>query len=135
MDIQKYFNKGPVKWYAVGWNDMIWRISDTYVEGSMPFQTETYEDARERPNVIAETKELLTICHASKTQGNFELLFLKAILSPRLKAHYNYCEVMKGKILESYRRWPTSKIIKDAIKVLNIPETPEPVVKGVLQCV
>ena len=45
MDVQKYFNEGPVVWYAVLDGGEASQITDRFTACSIPFYTETYETA------------------------------------------------------------------------------------------
>ena len=129
MDVQKFFNKGRVIWYAVFSKKLLDRITDENVKGSIPFQTQTYEMAEDRPNVFAEIKEIFNIGDSCKKQGHIELSFLKIMLSPRVLQSDNFRKEFKIKVEEALVRWTDSKIVKDAQKMLNLPD---PVIKGVL---
>jgi len=133
MDIQKYFNTGPVIWYAVFNGNMLERISDVNVEGSFPFQTQTYENAEDTPNAIAEIKSLFGLSmfnNFSGKQGFIELVFLKIMLSPNILRAEKFHKEFKIKVQEALDKLQHSKIIKDAPKVL---EMNQPVIRGVLQ--
>ena len=131
MDIQKYFNKGPITRYAVFSRKILQRITDENVEGSIPFETQTYEMAEDTPNSVAEIKELFIMINSYtwKKQGQIELVFLKIMLSPRVLRNRNFRREFEIKVKEALRIWPNSKIIKDAPKVLKMNE---PVITGVL---
>ena len=131
MDIQKYFNKGPITRYAVFSRKILQRITDENVEGSIPFETQTYEMAEDTPNSVAEIKELFIMLNSYtwKKQGQIELVFLKIMLSPRVLRNRNFRREFEIKVKEALRIWPNSKIIKDAPKVLKMNE---PVITGVL---
>jgi len=131
MDIQKYFNKGPIIRYAVFSRKILQRITDENVGGSIPFETQTYEMAEDTPNSVAEIKELFIMVNSYtwKKQGQIELVFLKIMLSPRVLRSNNFRREFEIKVKEALRIWPNSKIIKDAQKMLNVPD---PVITGVL---
>ena len=133
MDIQKYFNKGPITWYAVFNENILERISHENINGSIPFQTQTYEMAEDTPNAVAEIKELFRLSmfnNSSGKQGFIELVFLKIMLSPRVLRFERFHNAFKDKIEEALNTLEHSKIIKDAPKVLKMNE---PVIQGNLK--
>jgi len=131
MDIQKYFNEGPVVWYAVPNGVGGFEITDRFTPGSTTFSTETYDAAQDRLDVDAEVSELLTKQIRSWNQGMIELIFLKVLLSSRLKGHHYFMEVIASKLREAFARWPDSKIIKDGVRMLNLDQ-PD-IIRGILK--
>jgi len=130
MDIQKYFTIGPVIWYAVFNENILERISHVNVEGSIPFRTQTYENAEDTPNAVSEIKSLFTSTEFHRKQGFIELLFLKVMLSPNILRIERFHKQFKLKVEEALEKLQHSKIIKDASNVL---EMNEPVIRGILQ--
>jgi len=131
MDVQKYFNEGPVVWYAVPNGVDGFEITDRFTVGSIPFYTETYETAHERPNIVGEVSELLTKHADSWNKGMIELIFLKVLLSRRLKRHDYLMKQVVIKLREAFRRWPDSKVLKDGMRMLNIDQPT--IVGGILR--
>ena len=131
MDIQKYFNEGPVVWYTVPNGVDGFEITDRRSAGSTTFCTETYDAAQDRLDVDAEVSELLTKQSRSWNKGTIELIFLKVLLSKRLKGHHYFMQVVVSKLREAFARWPDSKIIKDGVRMLNLDQ-PD-IIRGILR--
>jgi len=144
MDVQKYFNKGSVTWYAkFDIHGRLERILPNKTRGSIAFQTETYEAAYDRRNMAYLANDANDITYLinmakreapDKRHGLIELVFLKICLSPKILENERFYRVILIKAQQAFVSFPESKIINDAMEILNnMHNMHEPVIKGVLQ--